>query len=330
MAALTGFVRTTSGSSTETTSGLNNTRISEVFNKNFLKHAVDRLVLAELCETFDLPKQAGSMTMRFFRRGEANVDNVRALTEGTPLTDYTHGTLEIVEATLAQYGDAGKISDTRIASDLIKQLSLETERMGEEAALHLDTLIRDEMYTEMTDSANSAQLIDLTAEGSAGDRVIELEDLDKAATLLKENRAPTFAGGNYIAVVSPRLAYDIRGDSKWINVATYSDREKIYNGEVGKLWNVKVVEATNVKEFDHNSGSGNGHACFVFGKEFAGTVKLAGSSSPMKPSLIINSKPDKSDPLQQFITVGYKMYAAAKVLNPKYGVLIKANKNNFA
>ena len=33
--------------------------------------------------------------------------------------------LEIVEATLAQYGDVAKISDTRVATDLIKQLELE-------------------------------------------------------------------------------------------------------------------------------------------------------------------------------------------------------------
>ncbi len=329
MAANTGFIRTTTGSSTETSSGLNNTRISEVFNKNFLKHAVDRLVLGELVEQFDLPKNAGSMTMRFFRRGEANVDNVRTLTEGTPLTDYTLGTLEIVESTLAQYGDVAKISDTRVATDMIKQLELETERMGEEAALHVDTKVRDEMYTDLTAGGNSAQLIDLTAETAEADRVVELKDLDKAASILKENRAPTFPGGHYIAVVSPRLSYDLRSDDKWINVSSYSDKEKLYNGEIGRFFNVRVVEHTNPKEFDHNSGTGNGHACFVFGKEFAGTVKLAGSSSPMKPQLIINDKPDKSDALNQYVTVGYKLYVAAKVLNPKYGVLIKANKVTF-
>lgn len=325
MAATTGFIRTTSGSSTETGSGLNSSRISEVFNKNFLKHAIDRLVLAELMEQFDLPKNAGSMTMRFFRRGEANADNVRDLTEGTPLTDYTHTTLETVEASLAQYGDVSKISDTRVATDLIKQLELETARMGEEAALHHDTKIRDEIYTEMGLSANSAQLIDKTG---ASTTTVALEDLDKAASILKENRAPTFAGGNYVAVVSPRQSYDLRRDSDWKNVASYSDKEKIYNGEIGKFFNVKVVECTNAKEFTYDTSS-TGVAAFVFGKEFAGTVKLSGSSSPMKPQLLINDKPDKSDTLNQFVTVGYKFYSAAKTLNPKFGVMIKASKTSF-
>ena len=328
MAATTGFIRTTSGSSTETSSGLDSSRISEVFNKNFLKHAVDRLVLAELCEKFDLPKNAGTMTMRFFRRGEANVDNVRSLTEGTPLTDFTHTTLEIVESTLAQYGDVAKISDTRVATDLIKQLELETERMGEEAALYLDNQIRDAIYTSMTDSANSAQLIDLSAESAAADRQVQLEDLDKAASILKENRAPTFAGGNYVAVVSPRLSYDLRQDNKWINVSSYSDKEKIYNGEIGKFFNVKVVEHTNPKEFTYDTTE-TGQAAFVFGKEFVGTVKLAGSTSPLKPQLIINDKADKSDPLSQYLTAGYKFYCASKVLNPKFGVCIKASKASF-
>jgi len=323
MAALTGVINTSM-----TAGNLDSSRISEVFNLKFLQHIEQKIVLANLVEQFDLPRNAGSLTMRFFRRGAANVDNVRSLTEGTPLTTFTHGTLENVEVTLAQYGDQTKITDTRVATDLIRQMELETARLGEEAALHLDTQIRDAMYTSLTDGANSAQLIDATTR-SAGSRGIKAADLDKAATLLSENDAKPLDGGAYVAVVSPRQAYDLRRDTDWQNVANYSDKEKIYSGEIGKLFNVKVVVANNPKTFTHNT-SLTGHAAFVFGKEFAGTVKLAGSNSPMKPQLIYNDQPDKSDPMNLYNVVAWKAWYASLVLQPKFGVLIKSDRNLLA
>jgi len=325
MAATTGFIRTSSGISTETSpnSNLDASRISEVFNRNFLKHAIDKLVLADIAEKFDLPRNAGTLTMRFFRRGEANVDNVRSLTEGTPLSTYTLGSLEEVDVSLAQYGDATKISDTRVDTDLIKQLELETARMGEEAALHLDTQIRDAAYAALNGHATNE--IDTTGRAN---KSITVADLDRAATILAEARTPTFGGGDYIAALSPRQCYDIRQDADFKNVASYSDKEKLYNGEIGKLWNVRVIMATNTKTFTHNTTE-TGHAGFVFGRECVGTIKLAGSNSPLKPQLIYNDKADKSDPLNQFRIVGWKAYYASMVLNAKFGVLIKSDQTDI-
>lgn len=337
--------------SDKASSGLNHTHIEAVFNRNFLKHAVDNLVLADVCEKFDLPQHAGTQTMRFFRRGEANVDNVRTLTEGTPLSAYTMTTIEKVEVALAQYGDLTKITDTRLMTDLIKQLELETARMGEEAALHLDTLIRDTVYTAydtytQTLASGTGYFIDKNST-TAADRVLKANDLDKAATYLHERRAPTFEGGHYLAILSPRQAYDLRQDSLWQNVGTYSDKEKIYKGEIGKLFNVKVITTTNPKSLtaaidwnfdgDKTDPTGGGIVAeahgltfevgMVIGRECLGTIKLGGTPGPMSPQLVINNTPDKTDPLNQYTMVGWKAWYAAKVLNEKFGVLIRSEQN---
>jgi len=322
-----------SGTSTETSSGLNHTHIPAVFNRNFLKHAVDNLVLADIAEKFDLPQHAGTQTMRFFRRSEANVDNVRSLTEGTPLTTHTLATINKVEVSLSQYGDLTKITDTRLLTDLIRQLELETARMGEEAALHLDTLIRDTAYTAYDVSGQTGQQVNV----AAGSDLVA-RHLDQAATILHENRAPTFEGGHYIGVLSPRQAYDIRGDANWLDIGKYQSGEKIYRGEIGKLFNVKVVVATNPKEvtdpdFDYDvivdaGETGTFEVGWVFGKECIGTIKMAGTPGPMAPQLVINNKADKTDPLNQYAMVGWKAYAA-KVLNEKFGVMIRSQKATF-
>ena len=175
---------------------------------------------------------------------------------------------------------------------------LETTRMGDEAALHLDTQIRDALADGTSGIASvSSHIIDKTTATATADRVITIKDLDQAATILGESNAPTFDGGSYIAVVSPRQAFDLRQDSAWRNVSTYSDKEQIYNGEIGKIFNVKVVVAQNTKTFTHHT-SATGHYAFVLGRECAGTINLAGGGSPLKPQLIYNDQPDKSDPLK--------------------------------
>jgi len=199
--------------------------------------------------------------------------------------------------------------------------------MGEEAAIHLDTQIRDVLYSGTGSIGASGATIDTTTRTS-GSRNITVADLDKAVTILTENRAPTFAGGNYVAIVSARQAYDLRRDADWKNVSTYSAKEQIFNGEIGKIYNVKVVIATNPKTFTHNTTL-TGEAAFVLGRECAGTIKLAGTNSPMAPQLIYNDKPDKSDPLNQFNVVGWKAWYASMCLNYNYGVLIKSHRNTL-
>lgn len=321
----------TTGGIVTGTSGLDSTRLSPIFQKKFLQTAISKLCLADIAEQFDLPKNAGSLTMRFFRRAEATAAtaaaNVRAVTEGTPLTQFSNTTIDPVEVSLLQYGDQAKITDTRQMTDIIKQLDLEATRMGEEAAIHLDTQIRDALWSGTGSiGATAAQVIDkASSTTSAGLAVL---DLDKAVTILTENRAPTFAGGCYIAVVSPRQAYELRRDADWKNVATYSDKERIYNGEIGKIFNVKVVIGTNPKTHSYTNGSAKtGETAIVLGRECAGTIKLAGTNSPMAPQLIYNDKPDKSDPMNLFNIVAWKAWYASMCLNPKFGVLIKTERN---
>jgi N4-gp56 family major capsid protein len=66
----------------------------------------------------------------------------------------------------------------------------------------------------------------------------------------------------------------------------------------------------------------------VLGANAFGVVKIAGDS-PMSPRMIVLQNADKSDPLNQTITAGYKAFYAAKLLNAKRAVVIKS-KSRFA
>ncbi len=335
---------------TTTTSGLTSNRYSEFFNKKLLHHAIEQERLGEICTKFDLPANVGSTTMRMFKRSEASASTVEQATEGAPTTNFTNSTLTPIDIALTQWSEKVKISDTRRKTDLINQLKLEVERMGEAAAYKADEIIRDAivqdiMYNSVTaitdsgfnqfvgfdnlDGATEAELEtawDSFKGLSASDAKVKVTDLRASVTQLRRKRALPFEGGCFMAALTPEQIHDLQDDSQWNAVNIYQGGgERIYKGEVGKIAGCKVVDWTLAFKQDSTAGSfgtfaadGDVFTGFVFGREAVGCMKLAGSTSPMRPRFIVNDKPDKSDPLNQFITAGWIGYFAAKVLDKNW------------
>lgn len=148
-------------------------------------------------------------------------------------------------------------------------------------------------------------------------------------TRLKRNRAPMLNGG-YVYATDPRIARDLMRDNDWLNASNYGNKgEPLYKGEVGRLYGCRVVVQTNsfvstaATATENNkfvyqtssNGGGTGQtadviASFLFGGNAYAIPALTGDD-PLSPKTIITDTPDKSDPLNQLITVGVKLYFAA-------------------
>lgn len=338
---------------TTTTTTLSNT-YQEFFSKKLLKHAVQAIVLNQFAYKRPLDRNAGAKTISFFRRTAAAtattglVAAVQTLTEGTPISTFTDNTYSKVSATLAQYGEACKITDIVTYTELFNALSDNIGLMGEDAALHADVITRNELQSGFTTiryaggAANWAALAALTA---AAGKATMLDFLD-AGTQLKINRAAGW-GGYYMAAICPQVARDLQNDGDWLLTHQYAADENIFKGEIGKWAGIRFVEHTNPFIEDSTNAEGtydrtlaaaaNGiYTTPVFGQQAYGVPALAGEKVPMsngekpvKMDVIICDKPDKSDPLNQFMTAGWKGYWAAKTLNANYGLLVKS-KTEFA
>lgn len=309
------------------------------FSKKLLAHAVQELRLNEFALQAELPKNLGSKVIQWFRPAVAAASNVQTLVEGTPISTFRDVTYETVSATLAQYGEAAKITDVVTMTGLFDALSQNIETMGDDCALHADETTRNvlchastgltKMYAQsLTSFANLAA-------ASVALSKLTGADLLRAATKLQINRAPRIDSG-YVAIVPPQSSFDIKRDGDFIDTAKYSNAKAIYKGEIGTLWGVRVVEATNPFTEDETEGTydadlsggavntlGLVYTTIVTGKGAYGTPKLAGTASPWKPSVIIVDKADKSDPLNQFMTAGWKNYWASVVLNANYGIALR-------
>ena len=311
------------------------------FSKQLLDYAVQSLRKAEFAQTAALPKNAGAQSIRFFRFGEPSTAQVQDLTEGDAIAKsaYRELSLGYVDATLNQIGQVIGVTDVLNATSLLNIMQQAIKTNGEDAALYMDDLIRDELVNK-TDSDESDSRTKRYSGGDAtptwaelaADTVantkIDATDLLDSVTNLKINRAPQI-GGQYVMVASPQVTRDLMNNTDWLEAHKYSAVQGLFKGEVGSFHGVKVIEDTNPFIEDSSSAKGTYSASgdiftsFVMGGQAFGVPALSGES-PKSPSIVITDTPDKSDPLNQTTTIGWKAYYTAKVLNENWFVVLRS------
>ena len=168
----------------------------------------------------------------------------------------------------------------------------------------------------------------LNASLVAADATMTAEAILDSMTRLKRNRAPMINGG-YVLATDPRVTRDLMRNTDWLNASNYGNKgQPFYKGEVGSIYGCRVVTQTNSfistgsstasDEFVYQASSAGGGvltgkdiiASFFFGNESFGIPALTGDD-PLSPKVVITDTPDKSDPLNQLVTVGVKLYFAA-------------------
>ena len=169
---------------------------------------------------------------------------------------------------------------------------------------------------------------DLNSATSAANATMTASAVLDSMTRLKRNRAPMINGG-YVLATDPRVSRDLMRDSDWLNASNYGNKgQPFYKGEVGSIYGCRVVNQTNSfvstgsgvagDEFVYQATPVGGGltagkdiiASFFLGNEAFGIPALTGDD-PLSPKIVITDTPDKSDPLNQLITVGVKLYFAA-------------------
>lgn len=319
--------------------------IQPKYSKKLLDKAVQLTRLSEFAQRESLNPNTGNSSIRFFRAEVANLAATgapAALTEGTAPTNYRTITYTPIDIALSQRGQVARVSDVSNNVGLINYLDGAIDLMADEAALDTDTIMRNQLSHPSNGLnkrygqglANYAALAGATA--SAG--CIVPRDLLDGLTQLKINRAPTY-GGKYVYVAPPQITRDIMNNAEFREVVRQNYADKIFKGEIGEYYNCKIVEMTNPFVEDETEGTfatafnpaGTNTTGFIFGsyllgKGAYGCVDLAklGSVPDKKPSVIINDKPDKLDPLNQYITVGWKAFWGSSVLNQTFGLTLRA------
>ena len=240
-----------------------------------------------------------------------------ALTEATNPAEVNVSASQ-VSATVKEYGNFTKVSSLLYGTSIDKQAQEKEELLAQNANETLDTLARDELFAGATTQlANGrAELANITA----GD-VLNVTEVRKAVRTLKKNNAPTFDDGFYLGKIGPDTSFDLMGDATWVNVKTYSDKKDLYKGEVGAIHRVRFLECSSNQKSEASTVTV--YSNFIHGKEALGEVDLDGGNLEL---IIKNSgKQDTSNPLNMFLTIGWKATDAVKTLNSAWIVNVKTS-----
>ena len=335
------------------TTGSVSAQFQTYFSKALLERAIPLLQMEQFAMKAPYPtKTGGNKTIRFFRFGDPSISAISALSEGTTPSsgDERDLTLSSVEATLVQYGSKIILTDVVLATELFSHLAQATKQLGEDAALHADTLCHRALVQDSSTSTGTgvatksyARYAQNTTNGttwatsSVANSAMTATDLLDGATSLFIARAPKIKDG-YALVAHPAVIRDLQQDDDWLKVSSYSAADQIFKGETGKLFGVSVISSTNVQTFataaagiaDAATANAAGYANVLLGGGAFGVPSLsalAASGSPFAPKVTILDAADKSDPYGQRVIASFKTFYAAKQLDPRFFRVIVAKSN---
>ena len=310
--------------------------ISTYYDRLALDYLVPQLKLYQFAVKKPLPKQSGVNAI--WRR--YTVPSVGdTLTEGTAPSARALSSVT-VSAGLQQIGDVIGVSDLLELTAVDSQVEEAIRELADGAALSVDTYLRNavidgagviiERVSGTFSNANTRTTV--SAVYSADTMVGSL--VNHAASRLKRLNVKPFPDGYYVWITHPLAAAQLMAETgtagQWLDVYKYATPENIYAGEIGRYKGFRFIEAGTATSARYGSvyigtsqSTSATSVCAVyntaFGQGHFGITEMDGGIN----TFVKTSNPyDKSDPLNQYSTVGYKITLAAKLLNVSAGVVV--------
>jgi len=305
--------------------------VNNFYDRTLLERAMPLLTHLKWAQVRDIPKNAGTKTIKFRRYGNLSAATT-PLQEGITPSGSQLSVTDIT-ATVAQYGDYVTVSDVLTWESEDAVLMEAAEIMGDQAGDTLDQLCRD-ILNAGTGVIYSGSGNTSTGDIAAGD-VISLANLDTAIANLKANNAKKITrqvnastGYNtspikaaFISIVHPKIAVKIRtlamAANMWTPVEKYASQAGVIEGEIGSYDEIRFIETNNAKIKAGQGTSGIDVYCtLVMGANAYGITRISGEA--LKNIVKPLGSAGSADPLDQRATSGWKATFVAKILNENF------------
>ena len=240
-----------------TVSTANNAYFNKTFyDRKLLDTAKTRFVHANFGQKRSIPRNNGKRVE--FRKYDLFTPDTSALTltEGVTPTGQNLSQSK-VEMEVKQYGAYVEISDLLEMTAYDPVVADSAELLGEQLGTVIEWVTRDAMNetTNVQYAGGAASRVALTTSNK-----LTVAEVRKAVRTLKKNKARPFFSAldgscrkpHFICICSPDATYDLQSDALWQDVSKYSNAEQIYSGEIGRLFGVVFVEATEAKIYSQS------------------------------------------------------------------------------
>lgn len=209
--------------------------------------AEPKLVYNQFGDEYDIPQGGGkTIEMRMYDSLEKALT---PLVEGvTPKGNSIQVTTLL--ATIGQYGDWTRLSDILQMTAIDNNVLQVSKRHGSQAGRTLDSLTRDVLM------GGTSVFYAPKLAGGTETPVLSRYELDATAPLspdlILQGSAELAAmnaekiGDSYVAIIHPYAKYDLMKSDLWLQMNQYT-AEKWFNGEIGKIGDVRFVETSEAK-----------------------------------------------------------------------------------
>lgn len=284
--------------------------VKTFYDRTLLERMIPNLPFLKYGQKRPIPKGNGKTIE--FRKFGALAPAKTPLTEGVPPTADKLSVTNVTTS-VKQYGAYVEVSDV-LEQTAIDPIVTETiELQGEQAGLTLNEITRD-ILLNTTSVYNVGGGVDENA--ITADNKLTADDVLKIQTIFRRNNIKPYQDGYYLMFLSPEQAADIMRDPLWRDVSKYAnDAKNIEEGEIGRLYKFKFID-TSLIDAVANTGGVDVYSGLAVGQHAYGIVDIENGS---KPKTIIKfakeDDGDKSDPLNQKSTIGWKAMMTAIILN---------------
>ena len=194
--------------------------ISEYWNNVFLNELRANL----LFEPFGLksvnPGGAGTL-VHWLSLGD--MSTAGALTEGTDPDEFTLSAGDQT-ATIKQYGASVLLSDLLMDTWLAGSMENLMERVARNAAMTIDTVIRDTNFTACGTVQYAGTAVARNSIATDGSFDADIAEMREAVNRLEAAKVPTFSDGYYVGVIHQDVKYDLQGDTaNWQEILKHNE-----------------------------------------------------------------------------------------------------------
>ena len=220
------------------------------YSDYLIDNAEPALVYDKFAQKVNIPRGNGKTIQ--FRRYNPLPTLTDSIVEGVTPTGQKID-MNVVNATVAQYGGYVEFSDFLLMSAIDNNLCMATKLLGAQAGRTLDAITREVVCggtnVQYADGQVSARhLLSGNNEDPSDNCYLTVSAIRRAVRSLKNQNAEKI-DGSYIAIIHPDCAYDLMNDPNWKFPHQYATPENIYDGEIGKIEGVRFIESTEAKVF---------------------------------------------------------------------------------
>lgn len=244
-----------------------------------IDEATPNLVHDQFGQKKPIPKNGGKTIE--FRKFSSLAKALTALTEGVTPDGKTLN-VSSVTATVSQYGDYITQSDMLELTSVDNTIIEASKLLGRQAGLTLDTVTRNILQAGTNVSYASKWSGDTETEvtsraGLDKTATLKVDTVEKAVVKMRANNVPTI-NGDYVCIIHPYVAYDLRRDPEWIDAHKYASPDELYTGEIGKIAGVRFAVSSEAKIYYGDDLASNGRTLTVNGTSSGTTVTFDGGT----------------------------------------------------